>query len=129
MQSKKKMLYSLLPFAWMAFIYYLSALEDPFKTTGFTFEINDKVMHFIFYGVLGGLVWNALRFFYTNKGLIFYTTLICAIYGLTDEIHQLFVPRRSFDLLDLTADIMGAIIISTIINQIWRMKNERQSRN
>ena len=118
----------MLPFAWMALIYYLSALEDPFETTGFAFEINDKVMHFIFYGVLGGLVWNALRF-YINKGLIFYTILICALYGLTDEIHQRFVPERDFNLLDLTADIMGAIIISTIINQIWRMKNERQSRN
>ncbi len=30
-----------------------------------------------------------------------------AVYGLSDEIHQLFVPRRMFDLRDLAADVAG----------------------
>jgi VanZ family protein len=128
MQSKKKLLVILFPIAWMALIYYLSSLQDPAKTTGFPFEINDKTMHFIFYGVLGGLVWNVVRFYRKDK-LIGYTALICGIYGLSDELHQIFVPGRSCDILDLLADILGAVIISTIVSLIWRTKNERKSRN
>ena len=30
------------------------------------------------------------------------------LFGLTDEIHQLWVPHRSFSLLDLLTDTVGA---------------------
>jgi VanZ family protein len=31
-----------------------------------------------------------------------------AVYGLSDEVHQLFVPQRQFDLKDVAADVTGA---------------------
>ena len=36
--------------------------------------------------------------------------LISSMYGVTDEYHQLFVPGREFDLLDIAADTIGSIV-------------------
>ena len=36
--------------------------------------------------------------------------VISSIYGVTDEYHQLFVPGRNFDVLDIAADAIGSII-------------------
>lgn len=36
--------------------------------------------------------------------------IICVIYGLTDEIHQIFVPGRAFQVSDLVMDSVGSII-------------------
>ena len=33
---------------------------------------------------------------------------ISTIYGVTDEVHQMFVPLRTADLADLAADALGA---------------------
>ena len=35
---------------------------------------------------------------------------IASLYGVTDEYHQLFVPGREFDVLDLVADTIGSIV-------------------
>ena len=35
---------------------------------------------------------------------------ISSIYGMTDEYHQLFVPSRAFDVLDIAADIVGSVV-------------------
>lgn len=35
------------------------------------------------------------------------TISICTAYGLSDEIHQSFVPNRVFDWYDLLADFLG----------------------
>jgi VanZ family protein len=34
--------------------------------------------------------------------------VICFTYGAFDEIHQIFIPNRSAELLDWIADILGA---------------------
>jgi VanZ family protein len=44
--------------------------------------------------------------------------MFCLVYGLSDEIHQTFIPLRQFELLDLLADALGsacAIAASEII--------------
>ena len=35
---------------------------------------------------------------------------ISSLYGVTDEYHQLFVPGRSFDVLDMLADALGSVV-------------------
>jgi VanZ family protein len=36
--------------------------------------------------------------------------LISALYGVSDEYHQRFVPGRDFDVLDILADTLGSIV-------------------
>lgn len=43
------------------------------------------------------------------------TFIFCIFYGLTDEIHQLFVPGRSFQIIDLIMDASGALIAIVLV--------------
>ena len=44
-----------------------------------------------------------------------------AMYGLSDEIHQVFVPNRSFEVADILADTMGAVMAQCFLCGIlWR---------
>ncbi|MBU0985911.1 MAG: VanZ family protein [Proteobacteria bacterium] len=71
----------------------------------------DKVLHFTAYALLGALF---LRAFYTTRlkhrlKLIFtLSVLFSALYGISDEIHQSFVPYRTADAMDAMADILGS---------------------
>ncbi|WEK52889.1 MAG: bacillithiol system redox-active protein YtxJ [Candidatus Cohnella colombiensis] len=51
---------------------------------------------------------------------------ICVIYGLTDEWHQSFVPRRTPDVHDILNDTIGAALGSGVVWYIHRMVNERR---
>ena len=72
----------------------------------------DKVLHFTAYALLGALF---LRAFKTTRikhhlKLIFtLSVLFSALYGISDEIHQSFVPYRTADAMDALADILGSI--------------------
>jgi len=72
----------------------------------------DKVLHFIAYALLGALF---LRAFKTTRikhhlKLIFaLSVLFSSLYGISDEIHQSFVPYRTADVMDVIADILGSV--------------------
>ena len=65
----------------------------------------DKVEHFAAYGVLALLACRAcaLSGLDPRWGLV-----IASFYGVTDEVHQAFVPGRSSDVFDWAADTLGA---------------------
>ena len=66
-----------------------------------------KGAHFSEYAVLAILIANALR---TCGEFCWYLpVVISAVYALTDEIHQYFVPGRACRLLDVGIDTCGAI--------------------
>jgi VanZ family protein len=95
----------------MVLIWALSSLstlpsleEIPFK---------DKGAHFVEYGVLGLFYSYALtRHFSQWKGykVFFITCLLATIWGGLDELHQAFVPGRDSSLLDVCADVLGAVL-------------------
>jgi len=62
----------------------------------------DKIVHFALYAPLGGLLCLALG------GRIAWAVLGGALYGVTDELHQAFVPGRCPDAGDAAADALGA---------------------
>lgn len=68
-----------------------------------------KGAHFSEYAVLAVLVSNAIRV-YTPKRLFKWLIPIgfSAVYALTDEIHQYFVPERACRLFDVAIDTSGA---------------------
>lgn len=95
--------------AYMAIIFALSSRTVLPSPLG----LNDKVIHFGFYG---GLAVLALRATAGGQlaGLSLRAMLaawaIAAFYGATDEFHQSFVPGRSADVWDLAADAAGAAL-------------------
>ena len=74
-----------------------------------------KSAHFCVYLILGLLVMNC---FNINKKYILYSVIICLLYSISDEIHQIFVPGRSCELLDIIIDTSGSFLGSSILYKI-----------
>lgn len=66
-----------------------------------------KSAHFTEYFILGILVYNLIRS-YNKKTYI--SLIICILYAVSDEIHQMFVPGRSCQMLDVMIDSLGALL-------------------
>ncbi|HNW91730.1 MAG TPA: VanZ family protein [bacterium] len=91
---------------WAGVIWQLSAL--PPSALPQLFPQADKLAHAVLYAVLGGLLTLALP-----AGTLAGATGAIAIgtlYGVTDEIHQFFVPGRSTEIADVLADWCGVML-------------------
>jgi VanZ family protein len=91
-------------------IYIQSDYPSPERIPSWTFA--DKILHFGAYGLLGILFIRAyetlpLRINKTLRVLISIGSAI--LYGISDEIHQYFVPFREADIMDVVANTMGSI--------------------
>jgi VanZ family protein len=73
--------------------------------------MKDKGVHFVEYGVLGLLLAFACNATWprARRRYLLAWWLTWAL-GLVDELHQLYVPGRSADALDLAADSLGAAL-------------------
>ena len=91
------------------FIYIQSANPSPEQIPIFPYV--DKVLHVTAYGILGILFYRAyqtLRLKDNIKMLMFLSVVSASLYGISDEIHQSFVPFREAEVADVIADILGA---------------------
>jgi len=82
----------------------------------------DKFMHGLFYGVLAFLVmraWLQGRYASLDWKAIAMTLFIVALYGLSDEFHQSFIPNRSPDVADWLADMSGAALVCVTLFFVW----------
>ncbi len=92
-----------------ALIFYLSSL--PRVPLDKTFEYEDKLLHLLAYGMMALLAWRSFRHFIQDIPLLAICCIgFCGLYGLSDEIHQFYVPGRTSSVSDLAADLIGAII-------------------
>ncbi len=67
-----------------------------------------KAGHGIGYFCLGVSVLYALSFYSRWSPSI--ALLLCCLYSITDEIHQMFIPRRSASVRDVLLDTLAALI-------------------
>jgi VanZ family protein len=73
----------------------------------------DKLGHAVLYALLAGTALFALlpvppqRALRTGILVVF----ICFLYGISDEVHQAFVPGREASFGDLLADVAGAAVV------------------
>ena len=72
-----------------------------------------KSAHFLEYFILAILVYLMFKEYNIPKIYLF-TVLFCLMYAISDEIHQLFIDKRSGQVIDVCIDTLGAIL-STII--------------
>jgi len=111
----------LLALAWMALLFYLS--HQPALHTPMLFPGQDKLFHALVYGVLGILLLGSQA---PTKGgfnatQVRSSILIASLYGISDEIHQYFVPGRHSDVWDWVADTLGALLAILLMAQLSRM--------
>jgi VanZ family protein len=116
--------YYVLTVAYCAGLFWLSSRSGP-PQPPFLFAGADKIIHAAFYGGLSTVVAFGLRHSKRNhRPLTLFAApiLFAALYGLSDEIHQYFVPLRSADFYDVLADTIGAILAQcTLFIFIWKI--------
>ena len=76
----------------------------------------DKIAHVIEYFILGVCTIRIFELWskkeklkrFSRKVLVYLLPFLCVVlFGLMDEIHQIFVEGRTFDLIDLAMDTLG----------------------
>ena len=96
-------------------IFYLSAQSHPEEQlpSFLLKDVSDKVLHAVEYGILGLLCYRAFRWAAgpaVAQQAVVLAIVTASVYGITDEVHQFFVPFRESSWLDWLADTIGAAI-------------------
>lgn len=135
-------------FTWMGFIFILShqpasssselssgivQIISEMTTTVFPFISIDidqlhfyirKGAHFFAYFTLGILVLHAITLRHKMTLRYFMISLvICVLYAMSDEFHQLFIPGRSGEVRDVLIDSAGSVIglsVYVSVVNLWK---------
>jgi polysaccharide biosynthesis protein VpsQ len=124
---------TILPFIYMWLIWLQSSHFNPESLYEFSYRIDERILlmigmilefgHLFEFGILYFLlIIMILSNGNLNRQKEFFCFIIAAIYGLIDEIHQIYVPYRSFSLLDLLKNIIGVIVIWYLIYRSYFVK-------
>lgn len=137
----------LLVAAWALFIYFMSS------NTGDTLDNGDGIVSLVFqwlkglqaqalplgidlvspaahlceYLVFGALLTNAWRTKVTLPWAVWASVLCASLYGISDEIHQIFVPGRTADPVDWLVDTCGAALGAFAAYAILRYRANRRA--
>lgn len=127
----KKITSILLVIIWMTLIFIMSSFNsvDSSNQSNFIVEIIcnifniknieilsiiiRKTAHFTEYFILGLFVYNMVH---TYNKKIYLAIIICVLYAISDEIHQIFVPGRQFKIIDICIDSIASILSISILN-------------
>lgn len=123
----QKLKYSIPTIIWMAVIFYLSSRTPSQLHSLFPFIKNFNPGHLIAYFILGLVSYYSLSKTSDLGEIMRYPwmLIIGLIYGLSDEIHQHFVPGRMPDINDLVNDMIGVLVAVIVIRQ-WHKWLERK---
>ncbi len=110
--------------AYCIFIFFQSSHPTPQEIPSFRFM--DKMLHIAAYAVLAILFYRAyqtLPIRHNQRLLVVLSILSASLYGISDEIHQYFVPFREADIFDGIADIIGAIC-GAYLYHLWLRRKQ-----
>ena len=96
--------------AYCIFIYVQSDYPSPDSLPAF--EFSDKLYHFAAFILMGVLFYRAFQTLPLKDNLqllVLLSMISASLYGISDEIHQSFVPYRHGSISDVIADILGAV--------------------
>lgn len=110
---------------WAAAIFTVSSIPGTDLPGGYSWQ-----GHLIEYAVLGSLLFLALRHDHPPLRAALLAVAIASAYGVTDEIHQSFVPNRMPDPLDWLTDTAGASVAigAWLYFSGYRVHTKRSSR-
>ena len=106
-------------------IFYFSAQSHPEEHLPFVGHFSDKVLHALEYGILGALCYRAIRGSGNDlwsRQAIPAAILLASLYGVSDEVHQAFIPFRDSNWLDWLADTVGAALGVTAMHRVLSLK-------
>lgn len=107
---------------WAAIIFTVSSIPN-LKTPSLDFKAMDKIAHFAEYFILGLFLAFGLNKMNIGKGKVFWISACAAgLYGILDEVHQLIVPGRVTDGIDMLANTIGAFAASGF----YMLKNRKK---
>jgi VanZ family protein len=101
----------LLVLAWAALIFALSSVPGT-SLPHLAMLKHDKILHAVLYAPMGAFCLLAIRARTSARGavLVVLAAAVAGLYGLTDELHQKYVPHRTADLFDALADLVGGTV-------------------
>ena len=100
---------------YMGLIFALSSWANPPALPG---TVSDKDLHGVLYSGLGALLIRALcrgRWPLVTISMVIVAVAASAAYGVSDELHQYFVPGRQMEAADVLADTLGAAVSAVVI--------------
>lgn len=77
--------------------------------------------------LLGAALCNALRFSISPRMSFIVASVLASAYGVSDELHQIFVPTRSCDPLDWVVDTVAALLGALLIRNITQAIRKRRA--
>lgn len=126
-----------LTLSYMSFVWVQSSRFDPESLTPISSTLNKTVYlligaclefaHLFQFGLLYFFIILIFLSFGPLKSWQEVAAVIIALsYGIADEIHQLYVPFRSFSVIDLLKDAIGVLAFWWVINHSYfHKKNSR----
>lgn len=106
--------------AWAGVIFAMSSLPGSSVPGRY-----GSLAHFAEYAVLGALLYVALRHGSAPVTSALVAALLASGYGISDELHQYFVPMRVPDVRDWAIDTAGALSAITVLVVIERLRGRK----
>ncbi len=107
--------------AWATLLFILSSTPD-LSPPLHVFEWEDKLDHFLAYAPLGWLLMRSMVWHgSSSRKALWLVIALGTLYGISDEIHQHFVPGRTMAWTDAVADAVGIALGS------WLFHHRRKS--
>lgn len=124
---------------WLALIYtafillaiYIANTGSPWLKLLHSIPYADKIGHFVLMGGLTFLINLAVHCHQFRVGRYHWLTasVVLAVLITLEEVSQLFITTRHFDLLDLSADYLGILFFSWLALRWQRMQDRQSSAN
>lgn len=107
---------------WSSIIFFFSSQQKLAVSKDYTVSfLFFKSLHLIEYAILYGLWVRALHL-YKMKSPYLAALILTFLYGLSDELHQQFVPTREGKIRDAFIDALGGIISWLLITHLKPLK-------
>ena len=130
---KNKKINLIIIIIWLIVIFIMSSFNASIssKQSGFIVNIISKILninninllsiiirklaHFTEYFILGIIVANFIKNIHKKP---YYAIIFCILYAISDEIHQIFVSGRAFQIKDILIDSLGILCGTYLIHKI-----------
>lgn len=96
--------------AWMGVIFALSSVPGGALPGRY-----GQLAHLLEYALFGALAYVSVRRAGGGRRAAAIAVLLAAVYAVTDEFHQYFVPGRTVDVADWGTDVVGALLGAALI--------------